>query len=367
MYGVALLAFGSTFVLSLVLTFLMRAWSRRSGFVDRPAGHKQHEKPIALGGGVAITASILLPIVGGTLFGYYLHKHGTADWLPATIQTHLSGISSKLSSVLAIAGGALVLHITGLIDDRKALGPGVKFIVQFLVAIFIAGPVGIRIVEFLGVPISITVTVLWIVLITNAFNFLDNMDGLSAGVAAVASMIFALAALGVGQIFVPTLALVISGAMVGYLAFNFQPASIFMGDAGSLVIGYFMAVVTILTTFYDPRQGLTPLGVFVPIVVLAVPLYDVTSVVIHRLRMGDSPLKGDRRHFSHRLVRRGMSVRKAVGTIYLATAATGAGAVALPRVEWAQATLLLVQCVCVVSMIAILEHSGVDLDLKRRN
>ena len=131
-----------------------------------------------------------------------------------------------------------------------------------------------------------------------------------------------------------------------------------MGDAGSLVIVYLMSVLTIFTTFYDPEQNLTPLGVIVPLVVLAVPLYDVISVVIHRLRAGDSPFRGDWRHFSHRLVKRGMTPRGAVLTIYLATAATGLPAIVLPRVGWTFACLLLVQCFCVVAMIAILEHTG---------
>ncbi|MCH9034684.1 MAG: undecaprenyl/decaprenyl-phosphate alpha-N-acetylglucosaminyl 1-phosphate transferase, partial [Planctomycetes bacterium] len=231
-----------------------------------------------------------------------------------------------------------------------------KFLAQFAGAGFIAGPVGIRAAEALPEPLSIALTVLWIVLITNAFNFLDNMDGLSAGVAVIAATVFAVAATRAGQVFVPVMAWVLVGALLGFLRFNFSPATIFMGDAGSLVIGYFMAVLTILVTFYDPSQNLTPFGVLMPIVVLAVPLYDVASVVIHRIRLGESPFRGDRRHFSHRLVKRGMTPRGAVLTIYLATAATALPAIVLPSVDWVGAILLLVQCLCVVAMIAILEH-----------
>ena len=161
-----------------------------------------------------------------------------------------------------------------------------------------------------------------------------------------------------GQVFVPILAWVMVGALLGFLIFNFSPASIFMGDAGSLVIGYLLSVLTILTTYYDPSRNLMPLGILVPVVVLAVPLYDVTSVVIHRIRAGDSPFKGDWRHFSHRLVKKGMTRRGAVLTIYLATAATGLPAIVLPHVGWGLAMLLLTQCLCVVLMIAILEHTG---------
>jgi len=253
-----------------------------------------------------------------------------------------------------------VLHVVGLIDDRRALGPVPKFVAQFVVALVTAWPLGIRMFEFLPVPMSIAATVFWIVLITNAFNFLDNMDGLSAGVAAIGAAIFAVASMSAGQIFVPILAWVMVGALLGFLMFNRSPASIFMGDAGSLVVGYLMGVVTILTTFYDPAQQLQPMGVLVPLVVLAVPLYDAISVITLRLRAGESPFRGDHRHFSHRLVKRGMSRRGAVHTVYLATAATGLPAIALPRVSWAIASMLLLQCVCVVAMIAVLERADTD-------
>ena len=358
MFWIVTAACVGPFLLSVVATYLVRGWARRRGFVDKPGGHKQHTAPVALGGGIALTIAILLPVLGGTGLAWILASQSQTQWLPDLVRMHLPGIASKLPTVLAIVGGAVVLHVVGLIDDRKPLGPAIKFLVQFAVAFFVVGLMGIRAVEFAGTPISIIVTVLWIVLITNAFNFLDNMDGLSAGVAAIIAVVFALASMGVGQVFVPVLAWVMAGALMGFLLFNFPPAGIFMGDAGSLVIGYMLALLTILTMFYDPRQGLAPLGVLVPIVALAVPLYDVISVVIHRIRLGLSPLRGDRRHFSHRLVRRGLSRRGAVLTIYLATAATGASAIVLPRVTWSCAILLMFQCVCVVVIIAILEHAG---------
>ncbi len=351
-------AVAGPFVVSIVATLAVRRWSRSRGFVDQPGGHKQHGTPVALGGGIAVTLAILGPILVGTLLAWMIDAGDPPAWLPDLARTHLEGIASKLPVVLAIASGALVLHAVGLIDDHRPLGPMIKLTVQFAVALFTAWPMGIRAFELLPAPVSITLTVFWIVLITNAFNFLDNMDGLSAGVAAIAATIFAVSAAAAGQIFVPVMAWVVVGALLGFLLFNFAPASIFMGDAGSLVVGFLLSVLTILTTFYDPRQGLTPMGVLVPIVVLAVPLYDVTSVVIHRLRLGESVFRADARHFSHRLVRRGMTRRGAVLTIYLATAATGLPAIVLPRVGWSYAWLLLAQCLCVVTMVAVLEHTG---------
>jgi len=356
--GLVLIAAGGTFLLSALCTFVVRAWARRRGFVDRPGGHKQHASPVALGGGIAITAAILVPIVGGTLVAWLLYRGGSVpSWLPAVVHPHLPGIASKLPVVLVIAGGIVVLHVIGLIDDVRPLGWTPKLIAQTLVALAVAGPANIRAIEALPAPLSVILTVLWIVLITNAFNFLDNMDGLSAGVAAIACAVFAVASAAAGQVFVPVMAWVGVGAFLGFLVFNFSPATIFMGDAGSLVIGFFLSVLTILTTYYDAAKDPTPLGVIVPLVVLAVPLYDVTSVVIYRIRAGQSPFRGDRRHFSHRLVSRGMSVRGAVLTIYLATAATGLPAIILPGLDWAGAGLVLLQCLCVVTMIALLESS----------
>lgn len=345
-----------SFAAAAVLTVVVRRIVRRIGFVDRPHAHKSHDGAIALGGGISFTITILAPLVLGVLLARVWAGGEPPSFLPDLVRTHLAGIASKLPAVLGIAGCALLLHIVGLIDDRRPLGPRTKFAAQLIAAIVTAGPLGIRAVEFLPAPASILVTVLWIVLMANAFNFLDNMDGLAGGVAAIACAIFAAASMQAGQVFVPVLCWLIVGSLCGFLLLNFSPASIFMGDAGSMVIGYLLGAVTILTTFYDPEQHTKPMGVLVPLVVLAVPLYDVTSVVIHRLRIGVSPFRGDQRHFSHRLVKRGLSKRGAVLTIYLATAATGLPAIALPLVDWVLATILLVQCACVVGIIAILEH-----------
>ncbi len=371
MLWIVLTAVVGSFVVSLASSYVVRSWARRHGFVDRPSGHKKHGEPVAMGGGIALVVSICGPILVGAVLAWILTRDVATSgpaaglaWLPTIIQTHLGGIASKLPQILAIVAGAVVLHIVGLIDDRKALGPWPKLVAQVAVAAFIAGPVGIRAVEALPAGLSFVVTVLWIVVITNAFNFLDNMDGLSAGVAAIAAAIFAVASASAGQIFVPVMAWIIVGGLLGFLVLNFSPATLFMGDAGSLVVGYLMAVLTILTTFYDPTRSLKPLGVVVPLVVLAVPLYDVISVVIHRIRLGESPFRGDWRHFSHRLVKRGMTPRGAVLTIYLATAATGLPAIALARVDWISASFLLAQCLCVVTMIAILENTGSKTNLK---
>lgn len=357
---IALAALVGSFCLSVAATFVVRALARRSGFVDSPGGHKQHTSPVALGGGIAITWTVCLPVLLITLAAWASVRFGVPSWWPEFARIHAPGVAFKAPGVFAVIGGAVILHVIGLIDDVRPLGPGLKLAVQTAVALVLAAGFGIRLLEMLPPPVSVALTVVWIVCITNAFNFLDNMDGLSAGVAVIAGTIFAAAALSGGQVFVPLVTIALVGTLLGFLVFNFQPATIFMGDSGSLVVGYFMAVLVVLTTFYNPGRQLMPAGVFLPIVVLAVPLYDVVSVFVHRLRAGQSIFRGDRRHFSHRLVRRGLSVRAAVLTIYLATAATSLAGVLLPHVDWPTAFLIFAQCLCVVLLIATLEHMPND-------
>ncbi|HWL94195.1 MAG TPA: MraY family glycosyltransferase [Phycisphaerae bacterium] len=338
-------------------TWLIRRWALRHAFVDRPGGHKAHASPIALGGGIAITLSIVLPILAGTLFAQMCAANPPA-WLPADIVAHLPGIAAKAPIALAVCAAALVLCVLGAIDDARALGPGVKFLVQIALAAILVIVFDLRLLSHLSPPISITLSILWILTLINSLNFLDNMDGLAAGVAAIAAAIFALTSMRAGQLFVPTCCWLLVGALLGFLPFNYHPARIYMGDAGSTVIGLLLAVFTILTTFVDPHQNERPIGVFSPLVVMAVPLYDTFSVFLIRYRLGTPLWRGDRRHFSHRLLNRGMSVRKAVLVIWLATLVTAMPALLLPRATWMEAWGILLHTLFVVLLVALLESSA---------
>jgi len=352
-------------IISATLTPIVRRWALQRDFVDRPVGpgtHKTHKRPIPFGGGIAITVAALFPIAAALLAARVLHPVGAdrlgalTAWAPAW-PDWIGGVVQKMPEALAVIAGALVMHLLGIVDDHRPLSPILKLVVQLGVALILTGWFGIRSAEALGPAAAVILTTLWIVALTNAFNFMDNMDGLSAGVAGLTAIVLAISALLAGQVFVPCMLLIVAGAAIGFLIHNFPPASIFMGDAGSLVIGYLLAVCTVLTTFYDPQAGRTPFGVLVPLVVFAVPLYDMASVVIHRFRQGVSLFRSDRRHFSHRLVRRGMSPTMAVLTIYLATMATALPAILLPLHGWPAAILIFGQCVCVVAIIAVLEAS----------
>jgi UDP-GlcNAc:undecaprenyl-phosphate GlcNAc-1-phosphate transferase len=196
--------------------------------------------------------------------------------------------------------------------------------------------------------------------LTNAFNMLDNMDGLSASVGLIASVLFCGAQFAVGSLFVPAVLLVVVGALAGFLVHNHWPARLFMGDAGSNFLGFLLGTLTVVGTFTRVDQGGTfsPYGVLAPLLVMAVPLYDMMSVIIIRLRERRSPFVGDRRHFSHRLVARGLTPPQAVWTIDLVTLAGGLGALLLHRLgEWG-ACVVVAQTFCLLGVVAILEFSA---------
>ena len=340
--------------------------AHRFGMIDLPDRHKAHTRPTPLLGGCAIFAAILLPtLLALATARIWAHDPGDIPaWVPAAIKVHIPGAASRAPQALGILACAFVLHVIGIVDDRKNLGPWLKLAGQFLVSIVAVVFFNVRALTVVGTAISCTVTVLWLVAITNAFNFMDNMDGLSAGVAAICAAALMGAAASIGQLFVTGWLCVILGALLGFLPHNYPPAKVFMGDAGSLVIGFLLAVASCLTTYVHPSLSAGPLagthylyGVFVPLVVLAVPLYDMVSVVTLRLRDRKSPMVGDRRHFSHRLVRRGMSVRTAVLTIYLCTGATAIGASLLPQVDEVGAVLILSQTLAILLIIALLESA----------
>jgi len=301
--------------------------------------------------------------------------------LPQTIWTgrlapmaeHLPGLRRTCPMAVAILLGLAVMHGMGLWDDRRGLSAGVNLAVQLLVAMVLALFFDMRVLSFLGhygwwgAAGSVLVSVLWIVAVTNAMNMLDNMDGLSGGVGAIIAGLYLAATLVNGQWFVGALCGLLLGSLLGFLIFNFPPAKLFMGDAGSLVVGLMLAVVSVRTTYFAgvvSSSGAAGLvmgaprnwyGVLMPLMVLAVPLYDLSSVTLIRVRQGRSPFTGDQNHFSHRLVRLGLSRRAAVVLIWLCTLATGLSGVMLGRLEAWEAMLAGAQSLAVISVLAILE------------
>ena len=345
-----------SFAISWTLTLFIRRVAPRLGWLDNPGGRKIHAAPKPLGGGTAIFLGIALPLVGGLA---YLHLQ------PAVAHDYLLNLGAGARSGVAVLAALVAMHALGLRDDKKALGPVIKLVVQLAIIGTLVIAMDLRVLTLLdgllgmGRWPSVVVTILWITAVTNAFNFLDNMDGLSAGVAAVCTVAFLATALSINQWFVAAMLALLLGSLLGFLCFNFPPASIFMGDGGSLVIGLLLGILTVRTTYLE--RSAQPLAgnwykLLAPVVVLALPLYDLVVVTGIRLMRGKSPFVGDTNHFSHRLVARGMSRSTAVLCLYLVTAATSVAAVLLPQVSGTGAVLIFLQTVLVLGVVALLEQ-----------
>lgn len=353
-----------SFLISLVAVGVVRRSAHQLGLLDKPGARKVHTTPIPLGGGLGIWAGVVGTLALGTLSVVIVSKNADlASYLPEATSSHLEGLLGKIAEIWAIVGCGTVLVFLGLLDDRRGIPWWIRLGVEFAVASFCVYWQGLQLTAFIDLPsLTSALSVLWIVALINSFNMLDNMDGLSGGVAAISTSMLAVMLLtsqGQPQIFVAAMLLVLVGALLGFLCHNWPPAKIFMGDAGSYFIGFWIAVATLLAT-YAGYQGKAAHAVVAPLVVMAIPLYDMVSVVVIRLREGRSPFEGDQRHFSHRLVNLGMTKKQAVLTIYLATATCSLGALLLPRVDLIGAGLILISTGLVLGLVRVLESVGRD-------
>ncbi len=298
-----------------------KRWCQKTGVMDDPGHRKIHSTPIALAGGMAVMTGMVLPLIAGALISMAL-PHSNA----AGLFQH--GFSVRSTRLVLLVAGALGMLIIGLLDDKMELSPALKFGGQLIVALMVASA-GVRITLFVpSLVFSYAVTALWILTVVNSVNFMDNMNGLCAGLGVIGAGWFGLIAAMEGQYLVATMAFISAGALVGFLPYNYPKATSFLGDAGSHLTGYLLAVLAILPHFYS-RKHPVPLAVLTPLLVLAVPLGDLVWVVILRWRMGKPVYVGDTNHLSHRLVRRGFRQPTAVALIWLIAAAAGAVAFVL--------------------------------------
>lgn len=369
---------------------LVRRKAAAWGLLDHPGHRKVHLNPTPLGGGLAIWLGMLAPFACLQLLLWTWHeepasrnaevvhsadddaKRPAMDSLLARIagepladfvRPHISGLRQQSGKLWRLMGLGTVLVLLGLIDDRRGLDWRLRLTIEILVAAATVA-LGWRFTLYIDAPwLTAILSAMWIVALINSFNMLDNMDGLSGGVAAIAGtilacvLLFSPAAEARGpQLFVGGFLLVLVGGLLGFLQHNRAPARLFMGDAGAYFVGYCLATATIMATYGGP--DLPRHAALAPLCVLAVPLYDMTTVVAIRLRDGRSPFAGDKSHFSHRLVELGMSKRQAVLTIYLASTTCGLGAFLLNQVNGTGAMIIVLLVACVLALIGVLETAG---------
>jgi UDP-GlcNAc:undecaprenyl-phosphate GlcNAc-1-phosphate transferase len=323
------------------------------GLMDIPQGRKTHARPVALTGGYGIFFSFAIIVLMGTLSAGLL-----GSWLDEDnpLARYIENIRGVQPQIFAILTGALIIFCLGAWDDRKPMGPRVKLVIQCL-AILPLLITGITLKGFLPDPAGWILTILWILLLTNSFNLLDNMDGQSALVATVICMVLSIAAVRGGELWLPAMFLCLAGTLLGFLHYNFHPARLFMGDAGSLTTGYLVAIFSVLVTYY--QQG-TPSGfpVLMPLAIMGVPLFDILSVMFIRWRNRQPLMTGDRNHFSHRLLAMGFSVRSASLTIAMLTASCGLLALALRTLALPDAIMHVFALVLLFGVIVSMELVG---------
>ncbi|MFA6242512.1 MAG: MraY family glycosyltransferase [Candidatus Hydrogenedentales bacterium] len=356
-YSIFAYALGVSFVISLILTHFVRIFAIRWKVLDHPGERKMQKQPVPLLGGVAIWVTFNLVIGIHVLALTAMHGFGV-EWIQLNVLSFLgSGTEAAIKLSGLFAGGAIIF-ILGVFDDLVALRPEMKLIGQIAAALVLVLS-GIQ-VDFLNeYPLlAAAATIFWVVMMINAMNFLDNMDGLSAGISIIATLSFFACILPSGQTFICVLLMVFAGSVAGFLYHNFNPARIFMGDAGAMFCGYILASVAVLGTFYAHETTPSRIALAAPLLALSVPIFDTLSVVYIRWRRGESIMKGDKRHFSHRLVELGMRPHHAVEFIYLVGAVTGLGAALLPHVDYAGTMIIIAQALGVYCLIVLLMNSG---------
>ncbi|MEQ8818868.1 MAG: MraY family glycosyltransferase [Sumerlaeia bacterium] len=354
----AILAFLQALLVSALLTPLAKRVARPLGMVDQPGlERKIHTEPIPRSGGLAIFTAF---------WGCLLLNVALAVWLvpqlaflPEGIRLYAANVAdfsadSPGRKLLGIACGALIIFVLGAVDDAKNLPAKLRLAVQTLATVpLIASGVVIRF--FLPDPVGWALTALWVVFLTNSLNFLDNMNGLTSGLAVIMALVLALLSALSGEWFMLLAFVLLAGAAMGFWFFNFPKASIFLGDSGSTHLGFLFAALTTVATYYE--EGVpTRLPILMPVIVLGVPIFDTLSVMWIRWRAGRSLMEGDKNHFSHRMVDLGMTRTGAVLFIYGTALCTGLAAVALRRLDTAYGLVQLAVVALVFLGIYVMER-----------
>lgn len=340
------------FLIGTVLTPWFVQLAFKTNLLDYPHGRKSHKKPTPFLGGTVIFISFWSVIFTGLLAAFMLKgKMNLLHSLPPLFWD----VIPWLPEIMGVFAGSLVVLILGIWDDRFNLPPLVKFIGQAAAAIILlAVGLHVNLLQPLG-SFGYFMTFCWIILLMNAFNFIDSIDGHCTGIALISACIFFFLTLIIEQAAVSFLILIFAGALSGFFRFNVKPARCFLGDNGSLFIGYMMSVITLLCHYHAKPQSLV--SPFIPVLMFGVPIYDTLSVVAVRIFRGIPPWKGDRNHFAHRLVRLGMGERNAALFSYFIALTLGLVALLTTQMTTFLGNLLVILLfVAIISIVALLEY-----------
>jgi UDP-GlcNAc:undecaprenyl-phosphate/decaprenyl-phosphate GlcNAc-1-phosphate transferase len=296
------------FITSILVTVLLVPLAKSSAFlfnaIDKPSARKVHAGPMPRCGGIALVGGFLCAVLLGLLLAFVFGRF------------HINYFA-----VLGVIAGAVLIFFIGLVDDIKGISPSKKLLLQIFAA---SVPVVMGVsIQFISIPFtgvlllgvfSVPLTLLWIVGATNALNFIDGLDGLASGVSAIAAATLFVVALKMHQPGAAMILAAVAGAAIGFLRFNFHPASIFLGDSGSLFLGYILASASIIGVL----KSTIIFALLIPVFILGVPIFDTASVIMRRMRDGHPIFYADRRHLHHRLLDRGFSHKQVVISIYFA-------------------------------------------------
>jgi UDP-GlcNAc:undecaprenyl-phosphate/decaprenyl-phosphate GlcNAc-1-phosphate transferase len=297
-------------------TPIVRKIGLKSGRVDLPGDRKVHQRPMVRLGGVSIFAGTIIALL-------IVWWTGGFGWLPPDKEYEVWGVTI----------GGLAFFLIGLTDDLMGLSPLTRLLAQAIVA-GLAWKAGVQI-DFLTIPfdglvslpdwVSLPITVIWLVGMANAINWIDGLDGLAAGVSGIAAVVMLISSLFMQQPAAALIAAALAGGALGFLRYNFNPAQIFMGDGGAYFIGFTLAGVGVIGLI----KSVTTVAVVLPYIILAVPILDMSAVILNRLFSGRSPFVADKRHLHHRLLQAGLSHRLTVLFIYSLTLWVGSLALAV--------------------------------------
>lgn len=343
-------------VLSLSFTPLFQKIAEKADFMDRPKceDHKKHAKATPLMGGAAMFSAWILAII----MGYIAVNAFNSGTFSRDLSDNISGVNYVGGRVFFICLGAFLAMALGLIDDKFALKAGTKFFGQFLIAAIAVSFGGIKISVFFNNPVIIwCISVFWIMLLINAINFFDNMDGLAVGTVTISMALFTAVAAMNGQYFIAVFGALTCGVCVGFWFFNHSPATIFMGDSGSHLLGYLLAVMSASVTYFSRDYSLTRFPILIPLFILAIPLFDAFSVVIIRLYHHKPIYIGDHNHLSHRFVKMGMSRKRAVQMVHLMALIIGLSVLPLLWGDHKIAFVILAQAMLMLLFMSLIQYA----------